>query len=195
MFVIFSFIYFVIRPFGASAQAGFGVGARVMQAIFLPAMAVAFAVAPIVGQNFGAGQKARVRQTFRSAALMSVLLMLVVMALCLGSPALLIGTFISEPGAIRVGSDYLRVISWNCVASGFVFVCSGVLQGLGNTWPALWSSASRLITFIVPVWWLTTRPGFLDHPDLDGIGGVRDAAGAVERYPGASPDAAAFVSQ
>ncbi len=57
MFVIFSFIYFVIRPFGASAQAGFGVGTRVMQAIFLPAMAVAFAVAPIVGQNFGAGAR------------------------------------------------------------------------------------------------------------------------------------------
>ncbi len=160
MFVIFSFIYFVIRPFGASAQAGFGVGTRVMQAIFLPAMAVAFAVAPIVGQNFGAGQKARVRQTFRSAALMSVLLMLIVMALCLGSPAVLIGTFINEPEAIGVGSGYLRVISWNCVASGFVFVCSGVLQGLGNTWPALWSSGSRLVTFMVPVWWLTTRPDF-----------------------------------
>jgi putative MATE family efflux protein len=160
MFVIFSFIYFVIRPFGASAQAGFGVGTRVMQAIFLPAMAVAFAVAPIVGQNFGAGRPARVRQTFRSAALMSSALMLVVMALCLGRPALLIGAFISEPEAIRVGSDYLRFVSWNCVASGFVFVCSGVLQGLGNTWPALWSSGSRLITFITPVWWLTTRPGF-----------------------------------
>jgi putative MATE family efflux protein len=160
MFVIFSFIYFVIRPFGASAQAGFGVGTRVMQAIFLPAMAVAFAVAPIVGQNFGARHPARVRQTFRSAALMSAVLMLVVMALCLSRPALLIGTFTREPEAIRVGSDYLRFVSWNCVASGFVFVCSGVLQGLGNTWPALWSSASRLVTFITPVWWLSTRPGF-----------------------------------
>ncbi len=160
MFVIFSFIYFVIRPFGASAQAGFGVGTRVMQAIFLPAMAVAFAVAPIVGQNFGARLKARVRQTFRSAALMSAVLMLVVMVVCLGRPALLIGAFTSEPEAIRVGSDYLRFVSWNCVASGFVFVCSGVLQGLGNTWPALWSSASRLVTFITPVWWLSTRPGF-----------------------------------
>ena len=160
MFVIFSFIYFVIRPFGPSAQAGFGVGTRVMQAIFLPAMAVAFAVAPIVGQNFGAGRKERVRQTFRSAALFSAGLMLLVMIVCLWRPAVLIGIFTAEPEAIRVGSDYLRVISWNCVASGFVFTCSGVLQGLGNTWPSLWSSASRLITFMFPVWWLTTRPGF-----------------------------------
>jgi putative MATE family efflux protein len=160
MFVIFSFIYFVIRPFGPSAQAGFGVGTRVMQAIFLPAMAVAFAVAPIVGQNFGAGRKERVRQTFRSAALFSAGLMLLVMIACLWRPAALIGIFTAEPEAIRVGSDYLRVISWNCIASGFVFTCSGVLQGLGNTLPSLWSSASRLVTFIFPVWWLTTRPGF-----------------------------------
>jgi Na+-driven multidrug efflux pump len=160
MFVIFSFIYFVIRPFGASAQAGFGVGTRVMQAIFLPAMAVAFAVAPIVGQNFGAGRKERVRQTFRSAALFSAGLMMLVMIACLWRPAVLIGIFTAEPEAIRVGSGYLRVISWNCIASGFVFTCSGVLQGLGNTWPSLWSSASRLITFMIPVWWLTTRPGF-----------------------------------
>ena len=78
---IFSFIYFTIRPFGASAQAGFGIGTRVLQAIFLPAMSVAFAVAPIVGQNFGAGKSARVRATFRSAALMSGGLMLLVMML------------------------------------------------------------------------------------------------------------------
>jgi|KBSSwiStaDraftv2_1062776.scaffolds.fasta_scaffold47035_5 putative MATE family efflux protein len=160
MFTIFSFIYFVIRPFGASAQAGFGVGTRVMQAIFLPAMAVAFAVAPIVGQNFGARKKERVRQTFRSAALFSAVLMALVMIVCLWRPAVLIGIFTSEPEAISVGSGYLRVISWNCIASGFVFTCSGVLQGLGNTWPSLWSSASRLVTFMIPVWWLSTHPGF-----------------------------------
>ena len=160
MFTLVSFIYFVVRPFGTPAQAGFGIGTRVLQAIFLPAMAVAFAVAPIVGQNYGAGKHARVRQTFRSAALMSAGLMLLVMVVCLWRPASLIGGFTSEPEAIRVGADYLRFVSWNCVASGFVFTCSGVLQGLGNTWPALWSSASRLLTFVVPVSWLAAQPGF-----------------------------------
>jgi len=160
MFMIFSFIYFTIRPFGASAQAGFGIGMRVLQAIFLPAMSVAFAVAPIVGQNFGAGKPARVRATFRSAALLSGGLMLLVMVVCQWRPALLIGAFTTEPDAIRVGAGYLRVIAWNCVASGFVFTCSGVLQGLGNTWPSLWSSASRILTFVVPVSWLALQPGF-----------------------------------
>ena len=37
-----------------------------MQGIFLPAMAIAFAAAPVAGQNFGARQPDRVRETFRS---------------------------------------------------------------------------------------------------------------------------------
>ena len=68
MFVYMSVIYWIIRDFGAAAQAGFGVGTRLMQAIFLPAMAIAFATGPIAGQNFGAQQFARVRETFRAAA-------------------------------------------------------------------------------------------------------------------------------
>jgi Na+-driven multidrug efflux pump len=91
---------------------------------------------------------------------MSGALMLLVMIVCQWRPALLIGAFTTEPEAIRVGAGYLRVIAWNCVASGFVFTCSGVLQGLGNTWPSLWSSASRIVTFVVPVAWLALQPGF-----------------------------------
>ncbi len=64
-------VYWVIRDFGAAAQAGFGIGMRVMQAIFLPAMAIAFAAAPIAGQNYGAKRPDRVRETFRVAAVAS----------------------------------------------------------------------------------------------------------------------------
>lgn len=160
MFVIFSFIYWVIRPFGSPAQAGFGVGTRVMQAIFLPAMAVAFSVAPIIGQNFGAKHPERVRATFRSAAWMSAALMLLSMIVVQWRAPALIRAFTADAAAVQVGADYLRYISWNFLCSGFIFTCSGALQGLGNTWPALWSSLSRLATFIAPVLWLSAQPHF-----------------------------------
>ena len=47
-------VYAVSRPFGAEAQAGFGIGQRVIQAGFMPVVALGFAVAPVAGQNFGA---------------------------------------------------------------------------------------------------------------------------------------------
>src|SRR5207248_253290 len=60
-------VYFIIRGFGPAAQAGFGVGARLMQALFLPVVALSFAVSPVVGQNFGGRHGDRVRQSIYSA--------------------------------------------------------------------------------------------------------------------------------
>ncbi len=48
-------IYYVLRDFGPAAQAGFGIGTRVLGLIQMPALAVALAAGPIAGQNFGAG--------------------------------------------------------------------------------------------------------------------------------------------
>jgi putative MATE family efflux protein len=160
MFVILGAIYWVIRGFGAGAQAGFGVGGRVMQALFLPVMAIAFAVPAVAGQNFGARKFDRVRQTFWSAALISSVLMVGLTLICQWRPELFIRFFSRQPEVIEVGATYLRVISLNFVATGLIFTCSGVFQSLGNTWPSLASSASRLITFVLPAVWLSTQPGF-----------------------------------
>jgi len=43
LFVYILIVYVIIRNFGPAAQAGFGVGARVMQALFLPVVALSFA--------------------------------------------------------------------------------------------------------------------------------------------------------
>ncbi len=164
MFVYMAVIYWVIRDFGAAAQAGFGVGTRLMQAIFLPAMAIAFAAGPIAGQNYGARQFARVRETLRTAAITSSFLMLALTLVCQWNPGWMVAKFTSDPEVIAVGSDFLRVISWNFVASGLIFTCSGIFQGLGHTWPALASTSSRILTFVLPAIWLSTLPGLkLDH--------------------------------
>ena len=160
MFVYLGVIYWVIRGFGAEAQAGFGIGSRVMQAIFLPAMAVAFAVAPVAGQNFGAGKPERVRATFRVAAWIGSALMLGLTLFCQWHPEILIHAFTRDPPVVAVAVEFLRIISLNFVASGLIFTCSGMFQALGNTVPALLSSATRLLTFVVPAVWLAGTPGF-----------------------------------
>ena len=160
MFVILGFMYWVIRGFGPGAQAGFGIGMRVMQAMFLPVMAVAFAVAPVAGQNFGARQYARVRETFRVAAILSSVLMVLLTLVCQWHPEWFIRGFSDQADVLAVGGPYLRIIAWNFVATGLIFTCSGMFQALGNTWPSLLSSASRLITFVLPALWLSRQPGF-----------------------------------
>lgn len=153
-------VYDIIRPFGAGAQAGFGTGARVMQALFLPAVAIGFAAAPVAGQNFGARLGERVRATFRAAGAMSAVVMVILTALCQVAPATLIGFFSRDAAVVAFGSQYLRIISWNFLASGLVFVSSSVFQGMGHTLPPLASSALRLLIFAVPAYALSRHPGF-----------------------------------
>lgn len=160
IFVIVAIIYWAIREFGPATQAGFGIAQRLMQALFVPVMAVAFAAAPVAGQNFGAGKPDRVKETFRAAAWISSTLMLIDTALCLWQADSLVRLFTADPTVIEVGDTYLRIISWNFVAVGLVFTCSSLFQALGNSWPSLISSGSRMVTYVIPVIWLGTQGHF-----------------------------------
>jgi len=153
-------IYWIIRDFGASAQAGFGISGRVMQSIFLPAMAVAFAAAPIAGQNYGAKLPERVKETFAKSVVSCVGVMIVLAFFVHWKGASMIAYFTSDPAAIAFGSQFLSIISWNFAAMGVVFTCSSLFQALGNTWPSLLSMATRVVTFVVPAVWISSRPGF-----------------------------------
>ncbi len=153
-------VYGIIRNFGAAAQAGFGVGARVMQALFLPVIAIAFAVAPVVGQNFGGRRGDRVRSSCYSALGITSALMLLLTFVSYFAGETLIRFFSTDASVIAFGSEYLRIISLNFVAMGIVFTSSSVFQGIGNTLPPLVSSMTRLVLFALPATLLSRLPGF-----------------------------------
>ena len=66
--------------------------------------------------------------------------------------------FSNDPAVISVAAEFLRIASWNFVAVGLTFSCSGMFQALGDTRPALISSGSRLLTYVVPAVWLAGQP-------------------------------------
>src|SRR5438477_616905 len=153
-------VYFIIRNFGPAAQAGFGVGARIMQALFLPVVALSFAVSPVVGQNFGGRRADRVRHSIKSGLGLAAAMMLVLAVMTEIIPGTMIRFFSKDAIVIQFGSDYLRIVAFNFVAAGIVFTSSSMFQGLGNTVPPLLSSASRLILFALPALWLSRTAGF-----------------------------------
>ena len=160
LFVYIMIVYGIIRGFGPAAQAGFGVGARVMQALFLPVVALSFAVAPVVGQNFGGRHADRVRHSVYSGVGIASAMMLILTLIVWIAPATLIRVFSKDPHVIAFGSDYLRIVSFNFVAAGVVFTTSSVFQGIGNTWPPLLSSMTRLVIFALPAILVARTPGF-----------------------------------
>ncbi len=160
MVLLNSAIYALIRDFGASAQAGFGIAGRVMQALALPSMAISFAIPAVAGQNFGGRHPARVADTLKQALTLELVLMACVVAACQRWASITVAWFTSDPQAIEAGATILRVVSWNFFGLGVVFACSGMFQAMGNTIPALLSSVTRLLTFVLPALWLSRSAGF-----------------------------------
>ncbi|WP_018318659.1 MATE family efflux transporter [Bradyrhizobium sp. WSM2793] len=160
MFIFMAVVYYVLRDFGAAAQAGFGIGQRVLGLINMPALAVGLAAGPIAGQNVGAANAARVRETFVKAALIVTIVMTGFMILAQVKPELLLAGFSNDRETMDIAYLFLRIISLNMVAQGLIFTCSSMFQALGNTRPVLLSSATRVFTYSLPAIWLSTRPGF-----------------------------------
>jgi len=158
IFVTTTVTYWSIQKFGPQAQAGYGIGTRIMQAIFLPAMAVALATGPIAGQSFGAKNAQRVRDTFLQASVIGVLIMVALTLLCHVNPGFLVAPFSSDSTVIIAATQFLKISSWNFVAVGLSLCCSGMFQALGDTRPALISSSSRLVTYVVPAIWISVQP-------------------------------------
>lgn len=164
VFIIVAVGYYVLSVFGPAAQAGFGIGMRVLGLIQMPALAVALAAGPIAGQNFGAGNGARVRETFVKAALIATVVMIALLIPAQLAPGLLLAGFSNDRETMAVASLFLRIVSLNMVAQGLIFTCSSMFQGLGNTKPVLWTSATRVLTYSLPSIWLSTWPGFrMEH--------------------------------
>lgn len=154
------FVTAVIEPFGASAQAAFGIGARLFQAGLVAPLAISMAAGAVAGQNLGARLPTRVRETFRESLLACMVCVVPFFLLFVLTPNVLMGVFSGDDHVVSMGAEYLRIISWNLLLTGPVFACFGVFTALGNTTPSLVGSAARVIFMAVPVWFLSQRTGF-----------------------------------
>ena len=163
MALYFGFVIAIIRPFGPAAQAAFGIGMRVLQVGMLPAMSIAFAGSAIAGQNFGAKMPARVRENYRLSTITAVGLGIVLALLFQIAPRQLATPFSSDPAVLDYCADFLRMISWNLIALGFIFPCFSVFSAFGNTSPSLLGSAVRIGFIVIVTGWLSQRPDFRIH--------------------------------
>ena len=160
MGIYMAVVYAITKPFGAAAQGGFTIGLRIVQSAFLPVVALAFAVAPVAGQNFAARKGDRVRAAFKAAAGMAAGAMLIAAIGLFAAATPLMQIFTRDPEVIAVGVEYLHVVAITLVASGVTFVSSSMFQAMGNTIPSLATSALRMVVSIVPAILLSRAAGF-----------------------------------
>ena len=129
--------YRVISIYGTAALASIGIGFRILQGIYIPVIALASAMAAIIGQNFGANQYSRITGTLWRAWAISMVFMICCTAICRWFPENLIGIFSDDPDVIHFGVIYLAIFSLGYFAVGTIMVANSAFQGLGKTYPCL----------------------------------------------------------
>lgn len=160
MTVYMALIYWLIRPYGAEAQAGFGIAMRVLQTGMIPIIAIAFAVTPIVAQSYGAKKPERVREAVRTASLWVLAPSIVAALLCHQFPEPPVGWFTDDDAVIAAGAGALAILGFNFISQSLIFIAANTFQALGNTIPSLVASMSRLALFAAPAIWASRQPGF-----------------------------------
>jgi putative MATE family efflux protein len=159
-------MYWLVNPFGTNAVAAYSVVFRIDSFAAMPAMNFAAALSTFVGQNLGAQKPERVRTGLISTIIMTSAFALTITTLALLTATPLMRLFTSDEEVIRIGTEYLYIISPFYVVFTAMFTIGGVMRGAGDTlipmlitFIALWVVRIPLCYFlseqfgVTGIWW------------------------------------------
>lgn len=133
--VIYLFLSGIISIFGSAPLAAIGIGHRLEAFPFFVAFGFSMATATMVGQNLGAGNPKKAKQSALVTLGISSAILLLVSVIFFIYAENLYRFFISDPEVIRQGAHYLRIIAVFEVFLASEVVLEGAFSGAGDTRP------------------------------------------------------------
>lgn len=155
--LLISALNMILAGFSQTYVFVLGVYYKLQTFLYLPANGVIQGMRPLIGYNYGAGEKKRVQQIFLQAAGFVAMIMIIGTILCLTLPDALIGFFTSNADSISSGSHALRIICIGFVISSLSVTACGALEGLGKGIPSLFISLCRYVVLMIPMAWILSR--------------------------------------
>ena len=126
-----------VNGFGSMAIAAFTATSRIEQIVQQPYGSLGMALSTHAGQNLGARNLKRIKEGYKKGMLIMGIFSLIVLPLAqiFGEPIMRI--FVEDQEIIVQGAKALRITSWFYFALGTIYVCRGVLNGIGDAGFAL----------------------------------------------------------
>ncbi len=132
----------------------------VREMISLPVTGLSHGAQPVLGFNYGAGEKRRVKKGVRFTALLGVAYTAICWVLVMLIPEFLIGIFSEDPATITSGAKMLNIYFFGFVFMAFQFVGQSTFQALGKAKQAVFFSLLRKAFIVVPLTLLLPWVGF-----------------------------------
>ena len=150
----------LISSFGQSAVAAYGLAGRLEAFIIIIFMALGGAIAPFVGQNYGAQEFDRLKQGFVFCVAFSFIYALFCIGFFILSVDTLLGFFTTDPEVIKTAKIQLLYCPWGYGFLGLAVIANGSFNAVGKPMPAMTISIGRTLLVYVPLaYWLASSMG------------------------------------
>ncbi|MGL5832359.1 MAG: MATE family efflux transporter [Waterburya sp.] len=141
----------MVSLYGAQAIAAFGIASRLESLVMIVFFALSAAIAPLVGQNWGAGKFKRVNRAF-SLSLRFCVIWGVAIALVLAFTASgFASIFNKNQEVIKIVSTYMAIVPISYAAAGIVLIASSTFIALGKPLPSVAMTLAHTLVVYIPL--------------------------------------------
>ena len=139
-----------ISKFGEPAVAGYGSAARFEQILLLPVLGLNTAIISIVGQNFGAKEYLRVKQSYYQAIAYGTIIMVIAGSIIFLSADKIVSIFTNDVVVISYGTTYLKISALIFPAYPIYFISNGFFMALKKSSYAMNLNIVRNVLLPIP---------------------------------------------
>jgi len=147
-----------VNRFGTDVVAAYGIGLRIDQFSFIPAMVLGGTASAFAAQAIGAKKEDMIPKMVRWVALLSLAFSAIFYVLVNIFPSAITSIFTDNKNVIENAFYYFRIDSFTYFSFALLFTYQGVIRGAGNTLPsAIFSLISLLLFRLGLAWYLIEK--------------------------------------
>jgi len=139
-----------IGVFGEYATAGYGSAVRFEQILLLPVLGLNTAIISIIGQNFGAKNFLRVKESYFKAVMYGFTLMIIAGLIIFLSADKIVSIFSDNPNVISFGTTYLKISALIFPAYPVFFISNGFFMAIGKSNYSMYLNIIRNVILFIP---------------------------------------------
>jgi len=140
-----------MAEYGEAAVAGMAIVGRLSVLSFAVLFALSGAVGPIIGQNFGAGNAARVRGTFKAAMVFTGIVVMLISALLFVLRAPIADLFAATGVTRELVYLFCGPLALLFYFNGVIFVANAAFNNLGHPFYSTWVNWGRHTVGTIPL--------------------------------------------
>ncbi|MGP1617482.1 MATE family efflux transporter [Peptostreptococcus stomatis] len=159
---IFSFNQ-ILAKFSITAVALLGIYFKLQSFIFMPVFGLNNGIIPIVGYNYGANDKERMKEAIFLGMRYAVIIMLIGTMIMMVFPDQLLAMFNASDQMLGIARVAFRIISASFVFAAISIISIGVFQAIGRGTLSMVISIIRQLVVLIPLAYLFSLTGNLDR--------------------------------